>query len=75
MAKIHEWQDKYRSWWRGKLVKMDNGEVKRVFDIKLYGPPSFVYGSAEFIFADDTRQTIHTESFKPRKSDVEIVLE
>ena len=74
MAKIHEWRDKYRQWWKGKLVQSDNG-IKRVSDVKVYGPPSFVYGSVELIFEDGTRQTIHTEAYKPRKSDVEVIHE
>ncbi len=73
MAKIHEWQDKYNRWWKGKLVMTDNGQPKMVASIRLYGPPSFVYGTAEFVFDDGTKQTIRTNSFKPRKCDVEIL--
>ena len=71
---IHNWRNKYCQWWKGKLVLSDSG-IKRVSDIKLYGPLSFVYGSAEFIFEDGTTQTIRTDAYKPRKSDVEIVKE
>ena len=69
---IHDWRNKYLQWWKGKTVQSDNG-IKRVSNVKLYGPPSFVYGSAELIFEDGTTQTIRTDAYKPHRSDVEIV--
>lgn len=76
MSKKDEWQNKYNQWWKGKLIKIYELEVpRRVARVKLIGPPSFVYGAAEFVFEDGSTQLIPTNSYKPRKSDVIVIEE
>lgn len=76
MAKKDEWQEKYNRWWKGKLVKLYECESpQRVAKINLIGPPSFVYGAAEFVYEDGSTRLITTDAYKPRKSDVIIVPE
>lgn len=73
-------QEKYNEWWLGKLVILPlcfNQEPKRVREIRLYGPPSFVSGEVELVFEDGSEQLINTPPgvYKPRKQDVIVVKE
>jgi len=62
----------YRRWWVGKMCKPVNrgGPFKKVVDVRVIGPPSFVYGSAYLVYEDGTEDCIYTDAFRPRKSDV-----
>lgn len=67
--------DSYKKWWRGKYCRTVGfkGEFKYVMDVKFHGPPSGVYGDAELIYEDGTRETIFCfGAHKPRKKDVEV---
>lgn len=65
--------NRYMGWWKGKLCRANPGHVfKRVVDVKLYGPPSFVYGGASMVFEDGTEETICSHAYIPRKYDVEV---
>lgn len=79
-SKRASWQEKYNEWWLEKLVILPlcgNQEPRRVKEIRLYGPPSFVYGSVELAFEDGTESLIHLPSkvYKPRKQDVIVIKE
>jgi len=72
---IDTWKEKYEKWWLYKYCRAagSTGEFKRVIKIEVFGPPSFVYGTAELTFEDGT--TMHPGTpytFKPRKMDVEV---
>lgn len=67
--------EKYARWWVGKRCRnaLSDEPFKLVVDVKLIGPPSFVYGSVWLVFEDGTEKpVISYGSFVPRKSDVEI---
>ena len=74
-----EARERYLRWWKGKLVKPPMAQdddprwPKRVIDVEVYGPPSFVYGGATLIFDDGTEHNIVTHSFVPRKKDMIVV--
>jgi hypothetical protein len=73
----YDHQKKYEKWWLGKHCRLagSNRRFKLVKDINLFGPPSFVYGSVELVFADNSAECVyHGQSFKPRKKDVEVKL-
>ena len=66
-------RERYLKWWRGKLCKPVGSlqPFKRVVDVEVSGPPSFVYGFATLIFEDGTSANIYQgEAFRPRKCDV-----
>jgi hypothetical protein len=72
---IYDYQQKYRQWWRGKLCRLmySTGPFKRVDDVKVHGPPSFVYGFAELIYEDGTTENVmDAYAFRSRKMDVEV---
>lgn len=65
----------YRGWWVGKLCRLAGSSkpFKRVIDIDLYGPPSFVYGTVVLCYEDGTDEHVSCgNAFKPRKKDVEV---
>ncbi len=83
MAGIDDARSRYLSWWEGKYCRVAKlgdgrgvGEFKKVVDVICYGPPSFVYGSAELVYEDGSRENITTpdnrDAFRPRKKDVEV---
>ena len=66
---------RYMRWWGGKLISFNvHPEPKRVKDIELVGPPSFVYGSVVIYFDDGTSGRVDPPGlvFRPRKSDVTV---
>ena len=67
-------QRRYRKWWLGKFCRRAGSlaDFKLVVDVKTYGPPSFVYGTAELIYEDGSRVTIAGRGFRPRKCDVDV---
>jgi hypothetical protein len=74
MANRYEQEQIYKRWWVGKKCRISKFDAfKLVKDVEVFGPPSFVYGSASLIFEDGSEQTIPCgEAFKPRKQDVEV---
>lgn len=67
--------ESYKRWWLGKYCRLvgSHGEFKYVMDVKFTGPPSGVYGSAELVYHDRSKQIIPCgNAFKPRKKDVEV---
>jgi len=69
-------RERYERWWLGKYCRQSysqNDPFKKVVKINMYGPPSFVYGTVEFVFEDGTTMIIyHGNAFRPRKSDVAV---
>lgn len=68
-------QSKYERWWLGKYCRLrfSMGPFRKVIKIKLFGPPSFVYGTVELTFEDGEIVNVCTvHSFRPRKYDVEV---
>lgn len=42
-------------------------------DVRLHGPPSFVYGEVELVYADGETATVpHGQRYRPAKKDVEV---
>lgn len=69
-----DFQEVYERWWLGKKCRLPNGEVKKISEIELVGPPSFVYGTVFLHFSDGTDRHVSCEgAYRPRKKDVEIV--
>lgn len=68
-------QYRFNRWWKGKLIENLNREVKRVKEVKFYGPPSGVYGCAWFFFEDGTSEPVPqgSHAFLPRKYDVKVI--
>lgn len=65
----------YRRWWLGNFCRKANSDnpFKLVVDMQFAASPSFVYGSVELIYDDGKREFINNpNSFRPRKSDVEV---
>ena len=62
----YDFEERYRKWCQGRTINH-----KKIIDIKLYGPPSFVYGTVVVILEDNREFPIVTQSFKPRKKDFE----
>lgn len=65
--------ERYRKWWQGKICKdISMSEFRLVKDINVVGNPSFVYGNGYFVFEDGSKHAIATNSYVPRKYDVEV---
>jgi len=65
----------YEKWWLGKMCRPINSSYpfKKVVEIKVIGPPSFVYGTAWIVYEDGTEDCpTGTNRFRPRKQDIEI---
>lgn len=65
----YDFEERYKKWCQGRTINH-----KKIIDIKLYGPPSFVYGVVTVILEDDSEFNIiplSREAFKPRKKDFE----
>jgi hypothetical protein len=58
-------EDNYRRWWKGKYLK----DGRRIEDVKFHSSPSGVYGVAEFILEDGSKEHVMQGSrqFKPTK--------
>jgi hypothetical protein len=67
-------EETYRKWWVGKMCRTNRSAPFRLcVDVLLHGPPSFVYGDAELVFADGTTASVqHGQRFRPAKKDVEV---
>ena len=70
----------YCKWWLGKKVRLPHakeGDEKRVVDIEVFGPPSFVYGIATLHFRDKTWINLpyDPDAFRPRKKDLIVIQE
>ena len=66
----------YRRWWLGKMVRQqieNTAPFRLVTGVEWHGPPSGVYGCVELFFADGTRRMVSTMSYRPRKSDIEVL--
>ena len=72
MSGIAKAIENYKKWWVGKYCRLYGGTFKKVVDVKVYGPPSFVYGTAELVYENGTTQMIAVQAFRPRKMDVEV---
>jgi len=74
MAGIDDARDRYLNWWRGKYCRVvgSTQEFKKVVDVIVWGPPSYVYGGGELLYEDGTRDLLPAWSFRPRKRDVEV---
>ena len=64
----------YKQWWVGQRARPANYKCpfRRVVDVRWYGPPSGVYGTAELVYEDGAAQVVSTPAHRPRKCDVEI---
>jgi hypothetical protein len=69
-----ECQERYDRWWKGKRCRTQPlAKFKRVSNVELIGPPSFVYGDCILHYEDGTSDSVfHGNSFRPRKFDVEV---
>lgn len=67
-------QQRYNEWWVGKRCRTAHGlgPFRKVVAVNVYGPPSYVYGTAELVFAGGRTQTITSPAYRPRKCDVEV---
>lgn len=74
LDKFDFWQ-RYQRWWLGKMCRIGHyGEFRKVTEVELVGPPSFVYGDVWLHFDDgDSQAVYHGDAFKPRKKDVEVL--
>lgn len=64
-------EETYKRWWVGKYCKVPGDlKYKKVIDVVVYGPKSFVYGGASLVFEDLSKRPITTTAFKPLKKDV-----
>lgn len=74
MAKIDDQRRTYLKWWQGKKCRLakTEAEYKTVIDVRVYGPPSFVYGGASLVYDDGSEESIFTRAYIPRKYDVEV---
>jgi len=70
-----EQREIYRKWWVGKMCRPANteGPFKKVVDVNVVGPPSFVCGSASLVYEDGSKNLIITPAYRPRKRDVEVM--
>jgi hypothetical protein len=66
---------RYNAWWAGKMCRLAFQRVpfRKVRMVRAIGNPSFVYGVAEIIYENGDREMIHTQAFKPRLCDVEVM--
>lgn len=74
--KKSDYQERYDRWWLGKMCKPRGYKMhfKRVVQVQLIGPPSFVYGHVKLHFSDGDVVTVHQgEAYRPRKRDVEVL--
>lgn len=88
---IGTWQARYEKWWLGKMCRLtanglcDGARFRKVVEVRLVGPPSFVYGCAWLVYEDGTEDSIigmvdrgegyyrrYESAFRPRKCDVEV---
>lgn len=69
----------YCEWWLGKKVHLPyakEGDEKRVVNVEVFDPPSFVYGGATLYFKDGTHINLPDgDAFRPRKKDLIVVKE
>lgn len=70
-------EDRYRTWWLGKLVRRagSDSEFKRVIGLEFIAPPSGFVGVVELKFSDDSKRLIaplKTNAYRPRKKDLEV---
>ncbi|CAL2095828.1 protein of unknown function [Tenacibaculum sp. 190524A02b] len=71
MDGIEKAKETYKRWWVGKYCKVPGDyQYKKVIDVVVYGPRSFVYGGASLVFEDLSNRPIRTTAFKPRKKDI-----
>lgn len=70
---------RYTRWWLGKKVRLalSDGPFRKVTDVILSGPPSFVYGDVKLVYEDGTSEWVRypDRKFRPRKKDVEVLEE
>ena len=71
-----EAQKRYDRWWKGKMCRPARRDkpFKLVREIRLVGPPSFVYGQITLIYRDGSEDVVSgfSRGFKPVKKDVEV---
>jgi len=79
-------KERYERWWLDKYCRPANQRkpFKKVVEIEMVGPPSFVYGGIVLHYEDGTEDIVgggriqgtygyyKREAFKPRRCDVEI---
>ena len=72
MSGIDAWKEKYRKWWVGKKIRMEDGTIREIVDVWLTGPPSFVYGNVTIVLDNGDRILIPSPlgTYKPRKKDL-----
>jgi hypothetical protein len=66
----------YRRWWLGKMVRPtieNTAPFRLVTKVEWFGPPSGVYGCVQLTFQDGTNRMVPTMSYRPRKTDIEVL--
>lgn len=73
MSGISKATETYKKWWVGKYCRIHHRTFKKVTDVIVTGPPSYVYGIAKLVYEDGTDEYItDPHAFRPRKKDVEV---